>query len=49
MDRKKKFHPVFDWDKDQVIRVMEQAGCQLPVDYLMFGRSFTGTYTIRNC
>ena len=41
-DRKRKFHPVFDWDKDDVIRSMEQAGAQLPVDYLMFGRSFDG-------
>jgi hypothetical protein len=41
-ERKKKFHPVFDWNKDQVIDVMERAGVQLPVDYLMFGRSFDG-------
>ena len=40
--RKKKFHPIFSWNKDDVIRSMEQAGVQLPVDYLMFGRSFDG-------
>ena len=41
-DRKKKFHPIFDYNKDAVIQVMERAGVQLPVDYLMFGRSFDG-------
>jgi len=41
-DHKKKFHPIFSWNKDDVIRSIEQAGVKLPVDYVMFGRSFDG-------
>lgn len=39
---KKKFHPIHDWNKDRVIAEISKAGVKLPVDYLMFGRSFDG-------
>lgn len=38
----KKFFPVFDWLKADVIRAIDEAGIKLPVDYHLFGRTFDG-------
>jgi 3'-phosphoadenosine 5'-phosphosulfate sulfotransferase (PAPS reductase)/FAD synthetase len=37
-----KFCPVWDWRKAEVVETLERAGCALPVDYDLFGRSFDG-------
>lgn len=34
--------PVWDWNKERLITEIEKAGLHLPIDYLMFGRSFDG-------
>jgi len=39
---KKQFWPVWDWNKERLISEIESDGVRLPVDYLMFGRSFDG-------
>ena len=39
----KRFYPVYDWKKDDIIRAIDEAGVKLPVDYRMFGRTFDGT------
>ncbi len=40
--REKKFYPIFDWRKERLTDELRRAGVRLPVDYLMFGRSFDG-------
>ena len=39
---KQKFYPVWDWGKQKLIDEIDGAGCKLPSDYRMFGRSFDG-------
>ena len=39
---KRQFWPVWDWNKERLLREIETAGVQLPVDYRWFGRSFDG-------
>lgn len=39
---KKQFFPVWDWRKDRLIATIAGAGCKLPLDYELFGRSFDG-------
>jgi 3'-phosphoadenosine 5'-phosphosulfate sulfotransferase (PAPS reductase)/FAD synthetase len=36
------YYPVYDWSKDRLIDAIKHAGCKLPVDYKIFGRSFDG-------
>lgn len=38
----KRFFPVYDWKKEDMIRAFDEAGVKLPVDYRMFGRTFDG-------
>ena len=38
----KKFFPVYDWLKADVIDALDEAKIQLPVDYQLFGRTFDG-------
>lgn len=38
----KRFYPVFDWKKEDLIREIDESGIKLPVDYRMFGRTFDG-------
>lgn len=39
---KHKFYPIWDWDKDRLIKEITAAGVKLPVDYQMFPRSWDG-------
>jgi len=36
------FYPVWDWNKDRLIREIREAGVKLGVDYLRFSRTFDG-------
>ena len=38
----KRFYPVYDWKKDDLIRAFDDAKIKLPIDYRMFGRTFDG-------
>lgn len=38
----KRFFPVYDWKKEDLLREIDAAGVKLPVDYQLFGRSFDG-------
>ncbi len=38
----KRFYPVYDWKKEDLIRAFDEAGVKLPIDYRMFGRTFDG-------
>ncbi len=38
----KKFYPVYDWKKADLIAAIDGAGVKLPVDYKLFGRTFDG-------
>lgn len=38
----RKFYPIYDWNADRLFTEIEKAGCKLPVDYLMYGRSLDG-------
>ena len=40
--RQRTFYPVWDWRKNYLLAELQRAGCKLPVDYAMFGRSFDG-------
>lgn len=39
---RKSFMPVYDWVKADMLREIDAAGIQLPVDYRLFGRTFDG-------
>ena len=39
---KQTFYPVYDWVKDDMMRELEAAKIKLPVDYMLFGRTFDG-------
>lgn len=39
---RRQFYPIFDWDKDRLLREVEASGIKLGVDYQLFGRSFDG-------
>ena len=39
----KRFLPIYDWKKDDLLREFDAAKIKLPVDYRMFGRTFDGT------
>lgn len=38
----KKFYPIYDWVKTDIIDAMDKVGVKLPIDYKMFGRTFDG-------
>ena len=38
----KRFYPIYDWVKADMIREIDASGVKLPVDYRMFGRTFDG-------
>lgn len=38
----KRFFPVYDWKKDDLIRSFDESGVKLPVDYHIWGRTFDG-------
>lgn len=38
----KRFYPVYDWKKADLIAEIDKAGIKLPVDYQLFGRTFDG-------
>ena len=38
----KRFYPVYDWKKEDLIRAFDESGVKLPIDYRMFGRTFDG-------
>jgi len=37
-----KYHPVWDWKKDDLLREFRKAGVKLAPDYRVFGRTFDG-------
>ena len=39
----KRFYPVYDWKKADIIKALDDANIKLPVDYKLFGRTFDGT------
>lgn len=41
-ESRRKFYPVADLNKEQLIKCLQRAKVKLPVDYEMFGRSFDG-------
>lgn len=38
----KRFYPVYDWNKETLLKEIDAAGVKLPVDYKLFGRTFDG-------
>jgi hypothetical protein len=40
--KQRKFHPIWDWRKERLMQTLHRSGVRLPVDYLLFGRSFDG-------
>lgn len=38
----KRFYPVYDWKKEDLLREFDAAGVKLPIDYKLFGRTFDG-------
>lgn len=38
----KRFYPVYDWKKADVLAALDESGVKLPVDYKLFGRTFDG-------
>lgn len=41
-ENRKAFMPIFDFNKDRLVRTLISSGVRLPVDYELFGRSFDG-------
>lgn len=42
--KKKKFYPVYDWNKNKLMYELRKNDVKLPIDYKMFGISFDGLY-----
>lgn len=38
----KRFYPVYDWRKADLLQAIDEAGVKLPIDYKLFGRTFDG-------
>lgn len=38
----KRFYPVFDWKKADLLKAFDESGVKLPIDYKLFGRTFDG-------
>lgn len=43
-ESKKKFYPIWDWNKDKLMSELKRNDVKLPIDYKLFGRSFDGLY-----
>lgn len=41
-EKRHTFYPIADWKQADLVAAFRDAGVRLPVDYLMFGRSFDG-------
>lgn len=41
---RKKFYPIWDWNKDRLIDELKRHDIKLPREYKLFGRSFDGIY-----
>lgn len=39
---RKTFYPVYDWNIEKLATEIKQAGCKLPIDYKIWGKSFDG-------
>lgn len=40
--RLRKYHPVWDWKKADLVEAFRRSGVKLPIDYRLFGRTFDG-------
>lgn len=40
--KQKRFYPVYDWKKADLLAAIDEAGVRLPNDYKLFGRTFGG-------
>lgn len=38
----RRYHPVWDWKKDDLLKAFRKSGVKLPIDYDLFGRTFDG-------
>ncbi len=38
----KRFYPVYNWKKADLLKAIDEAGVKLPIDYKLFGRTFDG-------
>lgn len=38
----KRFYPVYDWKKADLLAAFDESGVKLPIDYKLFGRTFDG-------
>lgn len=38
----KRFYPIYDWKKADLLKAFDESGVLLPVDYKLFGRTFDG-------
>lgn len=43
-ETRKKFYPIWDWDKQKLLSELKRHDVKLPIDYTLFGRSFDGLY-----
>ena len=41
-NKQQRYHPVWDWRKDDIVQCFRKHGVKLPIDYKLFGRSFDG-------
>ena len=43
-EKKQKFYPIWDWNKEKLLGELKRHDVKLPIDYKLFGRSFDGLY-----
>lgn len=43
-ESRKKFYPIWDWNKARLLDELKRHDVHLPIDYKLFGRSFDGLY-----
>ena len=43
-ENRKKFYPIWDWNKEKLMTELKRHDVKLPIDYKLFGRSFDGLY-----
>ena len=41
-EKRKMFYPIWDWNKERMVKTLVETGCRLPVDYKIIGSSFDG-------
>jgi hypothetical protein len=41
-EKRKVWYPIYDWDVHRLYDEIKEAGCKLPVDYKIWGKSFDG-------